>query len=85
MVEKERIGVRFRELTHGVVDRPSQRSQFQQYVLQEFGVALEDTTKDTFTQMLKNPQLDPTLAELRKLSMAANKTSTAKYARLEKT
>lgn len=83
VVEKERIGVRFRELTHGVVDRPSQRAQFQQYVLQEFGVALEDTTKDTFTQMLKNPQLDPTLAELMQLSMAANKTSTAKYARLE--
>ena len=83
VVEKERIGVRFRELTHGVVDRPSQRAQFQHYVLQEFGVALEDTTKDTFTQMLKNPQLDPTLAELMQLSMAANKTSTAKYARLE--
>lgn len=83
IVEKERIGARFRELTHGEVDRPSQRAQFQAYVLQEFGVDLPDTTKDTFTQMLKNPALDPRLAELMSLSMAANKTSTAKYARLE--
>ena len=83
VVEKERIGVRFRELTHNVVDRPSQRDQFKAFVLNEFGVELEDTTKDTFTQMLKaRDTLDPRLAELMELSMAANKTSTAKYARL---
>ena len=83
IVEKERIGVRFRELTRGVVERPSQREQFKAFVLSEFGVALEDTTKDTFTQMRKDPALDPRLAELMDLSMAANKTSTAKYARLD--
>ena len=83
VVEKERIGVRFRELTRGVVDRPSQRDQFKAFVLNEFGVELEDTTKDTFTQMLKaRDQLAPRLAELMELSMAANKTSTAKYAAL---
>lgn len=83
VVEKERIGVRFRELTHNAVDRPSQRDQFKAYVANEFGVTLEDTTKDTFTQMLKaRDQLAPRLAELMELSMAANKTSTAKYARL---
>lgn len=81
--EKQKIGVRFRELTHGEVDRPSQRAQFQAYVAQEFGVNLPDTTKDTFTQMLKNPALAPRLAELMRLSMAANKTSTAKYATLD--
>ena len=83
IVEKERIGVRFRELSRGVVERPSQREQFKAFVLSEFGVALEDTTKDTFTQMRKDPALDPRLAELMDLSMAANKTSTAKYARLD--
>ncbi len=83
IVEKERIGVRFRQLTSGVVDRPSQRAQFQAYVQSSFGVTLEDTTKDTFTQMLKDPSMDPRLAELMKLSMAANKTSTAKYAALD--
>lgn len=84
IVEKERIGVRFRELTRGVVDRPSQRDQFKAFVFDEFGVALEDTTKDTFTQMLKDRSaIDPRLAELMELSMASNKTSTAKYARLD--
>lgn len=83
VTEKERIGVRFRELTRGVVDRPSQRAQFQEFVHKEFGVELEDTTKATFTQMLREPGLDPRLAELMNLSMAANKTSTAKYAALD--
>lgn len=83
VTEKERIGVRFRELTRGVVDRPSQRAQFQEFVKNEFGVVLEDTTKATFTQMLREPGLDPRLAELMNLSMAANKTSTAKYAALD--
>lgn len=83
IVEKERIGVRFRELTRGVVDRPSQRDQFKAFVANEFGVQLDDTTKDTFTHMLKDPSLDSRLAELMELSMAANKTSTAKYAALD--
>lgn len=83
VTEKERIAVRFRELTRGVVDRPSQRDQFKAFVANEFGVHLDDTTKDTFTQMRKDPSLDPRLAELMELSMAANRTSTAKYAALD--
>lgn len=83
VTEKERIGVRFRQLTRGIVDRPSQRAQFQAFVKQEFGVDLEDTTKATFTQLLRDKTMDPRLAELMDLSMAANKTSTAKYAALD--
>lgn len=82
VVEKQRIAVRFRELTRGVVDRPSQRDQFKAYVANEFGINLPDTTKDTFVQMRKDPSMDARLAELMDLSMAANKTSTAKYAAL---
>lgn len=83
IVEKERIGVRFRELTGGVVDRPSQRDQFKAYVACEFGVELEDTTKDTFTLMIKGGEVEGDLKELMELSMASNKTSTAKYATLD--
>lgn len=82
IVEKLRIGTRFSELTGGVVARPSQREQFKAYVLTTFGVQLDDTKGDTFNQMLKNPKLDPRLAELMRLSIASNKTSTAKYAAL---
>lgn len=80
--EKERIGIRFRELTQGVVDRPSQRAQFMAYLNEQFGLGLVDTKSDTFLQLLKRPTLDPRCAELMRLSIAANKTSTAKYAAL---
>lgn len=83
IVEKERIGVRFRELTGGVVDRPSQREQFKAYIGERFGIQLEDTTKDTFQQMIKVGAVEGVLKELMELSMASNKTSTAKYAKLE--
>jgi DNA polymerase len=82
IVEKERIGVRFRELTGGVVDRPSQREQLKTFIENRFGLKLDDTKRDSFEQYLKDPTLDPVLAELMRLSIAANKTSTAKYAAL---
>lgn len=81
--EKQRIGVRFRELTGGVVDRPSLRVQFMEYLNDQFGLALEDTKRDTFEQEMKNPALDARARELMQLSISANKTSTAKYARLD--
>lgn len=83
IAEKDRIAARFRELTNDVVERPSQRQQFMTYLNQRFGLTLDNTRGDTFQQELKNPNLDPVCAELMKLSMAANKTSTAKYAALE--
>ncbi len=81
--EKERIAKRFVELTRGVVDRPSQRAQFQAYLNQRFGLSLADTRSDTFNQMLKTGTLPAECAELMKLSIASNKTSTAKYAALD--
>lgn len=81
--EKARLAARFRELTRGVVDRPSQRDQFKAYLGSEFGLHLENTTKDTFEQELKDPSLDERAAELMRIGLAANKTSTAKYAALD--
>lgn len=81
--EKERIAKRFVELTRGVVDRPSQRAQFQAYLNQRFDLSLTDTRSDTFNQMLKTGTLPAECAELMKLSIASNKTSTAKYAALD--
>lgn len=80
--EKARIGVRFRELTLGLVDRPSQRAQFMAYLNDSFGLNLDNTRSDTFLQCLKDPTLAPAAAELMRLSIASNKTSTAKYAAL---
>ena len=81
--EKIRIGVRFRELTGSVVDRPSQRAQFLAYLNDQFGLSLDNTQGDTFIQEMKDPGLPPRCVELMKLSIASNKTSTAKYAALD--
>lgn len=81
VVEKERIGVRFRELTRGVVDRPSQRDQFKAYLNAQFGLDLDNTRGETFQQLLKGT-VEPRCRELMELSIASNKTSTAKYAAL---
>lgn len=81
--EKLRIGTRFRELTGGAVERPSQREQFKTFLNERFGLDLDNTRSDTFQQLLKRGGLDPQCAELMRLSISANKTSTAKYAALE--
>ena len=78
--EKARIGVRFRELTRGTVDRPSQRDQFLRYLNATFNLRLDNTRSDTFTQVLKAPDVHPEAAELMTLAMSSNKTSTSKYA-----
>lgn len=83
VAEKERIGVRFRQLTEGAVERPSQREQFKGFIQQRFGVTLENTTRDTFEQMMKSGEATGDLRELMELSIASNKTSTAKYAALD--
>lgn len=83
VVEKERIGVRFRELTGGVVDRPSQRAQFMALLNDRYTLGIDNTQSDTFNQLMKNPLLEKDCAELMKLSIASNKTSTAKYAALD--
>ena len=83
LVEKERIGVRFRQLTQGLVERPSQREQFKAFIQGRFGVTLENTTRDTFEQMMKSGEATGELKELMQLSIASNKTSTAKYAALD--
>lgn len=80
--EIARLRERFREITQGVVDRPSQREQFMNYMNERFDLGLVDTTKDTFTQLIKEGGLDPEAQELMELCMAANRTSTAKYAAL---
>jgi DNA polymerase len=81
-IEKVRLAKRFVELTGGVVERPSQRAQFMALLNERYGLALDNTRSDTFLQLLKGT-LNPDCAELMRLSIASNKTSTAKYAALQ--
>lgn len=81
--EKERIAKRFAELVPGGL-RPTQREKFKEYLNDTYQLHLDNTRADTFNQLLKRPEhLDPVCAEILKLSIASNKTSTAKYAALD--
>ncbi|WP_313330719.1 DNA polymerase I [Comamonas sp.] len=82
VAEKERIATRFSELSHGEFT-PSQRAKFQAYLSARLGVELDNTQSGTFKVMLRDPDLPADVREMMELSIAANKTSTAKYAALD--
>jgi DNA polymerase len=90
--EQDRLGVRFRELTRGTVTKPTQRAQFLAFLNAEYRMGIDNTRSDTFVQIIKQQKLTgatntgvklpPEAIEIMELSIAANKTSTAKFAAL---
>ena len=82
--EKEHLATRFVELTGGVVDAPTKRAAFQALLNERYGLGLDNTRSNTFEILLKERKdLPAECRELMQISMAANKTSTAKYAALD--
>ena len=82
--EKEHLATRFVELTGGVVDAPTKRAAFQALLNERYGLGLDNTRSNTFESLLKERKdLPAECRELMQISMAANKTSTAKYAALD--
>ena len=80
--EKARIATRFSELVDGAF-RPSQREQFREYLSQRLDRPLDNTQSSTFQLMLREDKTLPAdVREMMELSIASNKTSTAKYAAL---
>lgn len=99
LLEKDRLATRFRELTRGTVDKPTQRAQFLAFLNDTYKLGIDNTRADTFVHIIKqqkllaNPEhslygttrvrmLPPECIEIMELSIAANKTSTAKFAAL---
>ena len=82
VTEKERIATRFAELSNGAF-RPSQRELFREYLSQRLGTPLDNTQSGTFQVMLRDPAVPADVREMMELSIASNKTSTAKYAALD--
>lgn len=80
--EKENLQKRFWELTEGVVERPSLRGQFKEFLNKKYGIELPDTQAATFTGLLEGGSLHPDVRELFEIAIASNKTSTAKYGKL---
>jgi len=79
--EKVRIHAQVAQIL-GCSIRVSQRDKFRDLLNERYGLDLEDTKKDTFLHVLKNSNLHPECAALLNLALQANKTSTAKYAKL---
>ena len=81
IVEKARIAVRFAELSGGAF-RPSQRDLFMSYLCVRLGYPIENTQSGLFQVLLRDPNVPADVREMMELSIASNKTSTAKYAAL---
>ena len=82
ITEKERIASRFAERSNGAF-RPSQRELFREYLSQRLGTPLDNTQSGTYQVLLRDPAVPADVREMMELSIASNKTSTAKYAALD--
>jgi DNA polymerase len=78
--EKKRIKDRFKQLVGGVCT-PTQRAKFLDHLNSTYNLGIENTQKATLEPLL-NTSIPETAKELITLSLQANKTSTAKYAKL---
>lgn len=80
--DKAAAAKEFRQLTGGMVNAPTQREKFRLFLNDRFNQNLDNTRAETFRVLLKRDDLNPTFRRLMELSINANKTSTAKYAKL---
>lgn len=79
--EKDALAEEFVRLTGGEVTSPQRRAKFLGYLNAEFGLNLDNTRKDTFHPLVDSGTMDPRCERLMRISLMANKTSTAKYAK----
>lgn len=79
--EKASITKRFRELT-GV--NPTQRAKVQEFINSNYGLDLEATAKHIMQPIADDESLPAQLREIASLMLSANKSSTAKYAKMAK-
>jgi DNA polymerase len=77
IVEKERLTVRFAELTGGL--SPGQHKAVLDFINQTWGLGLDSSAKEVILPITKDETLPAELRELCQLKCDANKTSTAKY------
>ena len=81
--EKAHLARRFVELTGGQVARASQREQFRTYLAARHGLELENTQAETLRTVRRQVPDGSDVAELIDIALAANKSSTSKYARIQ--
>lgn len=72
------------ELTHGTVKKPTDRNGLLSFLNGVYKLGLPDLTKDTLSRELLKDDIPKTAREVIELRLAGNKTSTAKYAALDR-
>ena len=77
IVEKESLTKRFQELTGR---NPTQRAKVQAFLNDNYGLGIDATAKHIMQPIADDESLPPELREIANIMLAANKTSTAKYA-----
>lgn len=74
---------RFAALTHGQVTSPTQRDKLKAYIRSQYQLKLPNTQKATLEKVLLQTSLPDHCRELITLSLALNKSSVAKYRKLQ--
>lgn len=77
--EKASLESRFRELT-GLA--PTQRAKVQEFINANYGLDLDATAKHVMQPIADDDSLPDELREIARIMLSANKSSTAKYARM---
>jgi DNA polymerase len=77
--EKATIAARFRGIT-GLA--PTQRAKVQEFINANYGMGLDSTAKHIMHPIAEDESLPPELREIASLMLSANKSSTAKYAKM---
>jgi len=77
--EKAVLENRFRELT-GLA--PTQREKVKAFLSDNYGLCLEATAKHVMQPLADDEEMPETVREIARIMLAANKSSTAKYAKL---
>lgn len=80
--EKNRIATRFAQLSNNQFT-PGQREKFRSFLSSRLGTQVDNTQSGTFQVMLRDKGIPADVREMMELSIASNKTSTAKYAKLD--
>ncbi len=78
-VERAILATRFRELTRGIVEKPTQREQFRAFLFAEHHLAIENTQAETLKAARAKALEGSPLAEILDIAVAANRSSTSKY------
>jgi len=83
-VERVLMTDRLLELTRGIVKKPTDRNGLLSFLNGTYNLGLPDLTKDTLSRELLKDDIPKTAREVIELRLAGNKTSTAKYAALDR-